>query len=946
MNCKGAHKGSIDEVLESFNCADPNIGLSISAITNLRKIHGENKLSDEEKEHIIIRFIGQFKDPLILLLLGSATLSVIVGQYEDALSIAAAVIIVGSVAFIQEYRSEQTLEALNTLVPPRCKVIRSGQAMNILAEDLVPGDIIQLSAGDRVPADARIIFCNGLSVDESSLTGEAEPREKSANALPDIPEDAEISMKENIVFMGTLVCSGHAKAMVISTALNTEFGKTFQEMKDVENRRSPLQNKMDELGQKLSIFSIGIIVCIGLIGMFQGKEFLQMFNIGVSLAVAAIPEGLPICVTVTLALGVMRMAKRNAIIKKLPVVEALGCANYICSDKTGTLTQNKMTVVRAYCPAMDDVVFLGSGNARTENTAFSLPVRDEHVPSTHAILSIPVETDTVLSKDKSSYNGQILDISKLPCLSQLFDAACLCNNAQIADNVVIGQPTEGALLLAASKLGIQDRRLILKRVHEVGFTSDTKFMEVRYRDHLEETKFEGSKDQRDNVYIKGALEVVMPQCVTYMTLNGELVPLSSDTKDRIVQQSLGMSHEGLRVIAVACGTTSNQYCLCGITGLMDPLREGVVDAVHRIHDSGARVMMITGDAEMTALCIAQQAGIYDPGANKRSISGSEIEELIKSGDQALANIIEDVSVCYRTSPRHKLYIVRALQLRGHVVAMTGDGVNDAPALKAADIGIAIGSGTDVAKEAAGMVIVDDDFSTIVNAIEEGKSIFYNIKNFLTFQLSTSVAALSLVAILNLIGRPNPLNAMQILWINIIMDGPLAQSLGVETVDPSIMQRPPRRRQDDIITRPLIARVLTSGMLILAGTMYVFLHEMEDGGISARDLTMTFTAFVVFDMFNALVCRHNHRPVYELSWSSNPFFLLAVAFSLGGQMLVVYFPPLQSVFRTVSLSAEDLFFVLSLSSTMLILDTIRKKYFPEYFTEVQTNPVKRDDRGDE
>jgi Ca2+-transporting ATPase len=437
------------------------------------------------------------------------------------------------------------------------------------------------------------------------------------------------------------------------------------------------------------------------------------------------------------------------------------------------------------------------------------------------------------------------------------------------------------------------------------------------------------------VYIKGALEVVLPQCMTYSGQNGELLQLTASAQERVQQQSQEMARDGLRVLAVACGSVGCAFTLCGVVGLMDPLREGVVEAVHRIQDSGAKVMMITGDAQLTAISIARHAGIYEPGFNKRVISGREIEELLRGGEDALAQVIEDVAICYRTSPRQKLSIVRALQSRGHVVAMTGDGVNDAPALKAADIGVAVGSGTDVAKEAAAMVILDDNFATIVNAIEEGKSIFFNIKNFLTFQLSTSVAALSLVAVNNIMGRPNPLNPMQILWINIIMDGPLAQSLGVEQVDPSVMQRPPRKRTDDIITRPLIMRVLTSGVLILLGTIYVFIHEMEDedGAISARDLTMTFTTFVMFDMFNSLACRHNHKSVFELQWNSNGAYLLAMLFSLSGQLLVVYFPPLQAVFRTVSLSVNDMVFIVSLSSSMILLDTVRKKYLMKYFAEL-------------
>lgn len=464
---------------------------------------------------------------------------------------------------------------------------------------------------------------------------------------------------------------------------------------------------------------------------------------------------------------------------------------------------------------------------------------------------------------------------------------------------------------------------------------------------------DNNKNHKEISYIKGALEVILPRCASYVGNGiGVEIQLSSDDRERVLLQANEMSRDGLRVLAIAYGNEveyldakhgkyQNEknhlftYTLCGIVGFVDPLREGVVEAVHRITSTGSKVMMITGDSEITALSIAKASGIFDPTLDEKMISGKDIDELIRTGGtEALSAVIKDVAICYRTSPRHKLLIVRALQSRGHVVAMTGDGVNDAPALKAADIGIAMGSGTDVAKEAADMVIVDDNFSTIVNAIEEGKSIFYNIKNFLTFQLSTSFAALSLVALNNLIGRPNPLNAMQILWINIIMDGPLAQSLGVELVDASVMQRPPRKRNDNIITKPLIARVITSGLLILIGTMYVFLHEMEDGEISSRDLTMTFTTFVMFDMFNALACRHNSKSLLDINpISSNKFFIAALLFSLIGQFLVVYFPPLQNVFRTEALSLNDLIFVISLASTMVILDTIRKKYFAKYFTEI-------------
>ena len=624
------------------------------------------------------------------------------------------------------------------------------------------------------------------------------------------------------------------------------------------------------------------------------------------MAVAAIPEGLPICVTVTLALGVMRMSKKNAIVKKLPAVEALGCANYICTDKTGTLTQNRMTIVRFYSPCLDEPCTVSSKSDLGDLLSIGAPATEGAI-----------------------YLNRPIRVSDYPSLAQLFDCGNLCNNSHISGKQVIGSPTDGAILMASSQLVIADRRAQLKRLGEVPFNSDNKFMEVRYRD---------PNSSKDVIIIKGALEVILPLCITYTGTGGELVSLSSGAKDRIERIALDMASSGLRVLAVAQGSVQNQYCLCGLFGMMDPLRDGVVDAIHRIKATGAKVVMITGDSQHTAVAIGKLTNILESNSNgdqkgNRIISGKEVDDIVRTGEDSLATIIEDVCIFYRTSPRHKLHIVRALQSRGNVVAMTGDGVNDAPALKVADIGIAMGSGTDVAKEAASMVIVDDNFATIISAIDEGKSIFYNIKNFLTFQLSTSVAALSLVAVNNIIGRPNPLNPMQILWINIIMDGPLAQSLGVELVDPTVISRPPRRRSDDILTKPLLLRVLTSALLILLGTTFIFIHEMEDGEISSRDLTMTFTMFVMFDLFNAYTCRHNIRSVFDISFTSNTTFLAATAFSAGGQLLVIFFPPLQKVFKTVSLSLYDITMLVGIASTMVVLDTIRKKYFARIFTEV-------------
>jgi Ca2+-transporting ATPase len=652
-------------------------------------------------------------------------LSILVGQYDDACSIAAAVLIVGSVAFYQEHKSEESLEALHTLVPPSCHVVRNGNVLNILAEELVPGDIIRLHAGDRIPADGRVLHCSAFGVDESCLTGEADPKDKHFDPLPDLAEHAEITNFHNIVFMGCLVTSGHATVIVVATGVETELGKTSEQMKDIESRRTPLQMKMDDLGKQLSIISMVIIVGICVIGIIQHESVLSMFNIGVSLAVAAIPEGLPICVTVTLALGVMRMAKKNAIIKKLPAVEALGCANFICTDKTGTLTENKMTVMKAFCPALEDSVSFHYYDHNTNRT-LDLLKRDENtgkfiLPSSSNVLSgggsggndQDSETNPLLNNNNNNpagssttslrdgrfelrYHGQVIEATRFLCLSNLFDASCLCNNAILSNlttGAVTGQPTEGALLIAAAKLGFPDRRNRLKRVKENNFSSEVKYMEVIYTEgsgggeqqQEQQSQLSQAKSHKGTnatstsptigkeiSYLKGALEVILPQCVTYLGANGELLLLSSLVIERIQSQSEEMSREGLRVLAVAYGHKQNQLTFCGIVGLMDPLRFGVVDAVHRIQDSGAKVMMITGDSETTAISIARLAGIYDPVTSK-SLSGKEIEEMMKSGggEEALAQIIGDVAVCFRTSPRHKLFIVRALQSRGYVVAMTG-----------------------------------------------------------------------------------------------------------------------------------------------------------------------------------------------------------------------------------------------------------------------------------
>ncbi|KAG0009664.1 High affinity Ca2+/Mn2+ P-type ATPase-like protein [Entomortierella chlamydospora] len=748
-------------------------GLSTQEANKRRLQYGLNEFEVEDDESIYLKFLKSFyENPLILLLLASAVVSLAMGQNDDAISITLAV---------------------------------------------------------------------DLEIDESNLTGENKPCRKQTEAIVSNEyTELTITERKNIAYMGTLVRNGHGTGIVVGTSKETEFGVVFCMMQEVEIRKTPLQLSMDELGKKLSMLSFVIIGVIVLIGLFQGKHWLEMMTIGVSLAVAAIPEGLPIVVTVTLALGVLRMANRKAIIKKLPSVETLGSVNVVCADKTGTLTMNQMTVTKVFT--------LAEG--------------------------FPVELDK--AKDVDSF----------------------------------------------------------ERISEFPFNSEQKFMHVRCApgsiqghkptpEHaIDPTNAAVSQSGSPGVvYFKGAIEPVLERCVNYYRSESSNLPLDIEAKDKIIAQANEMASHGLRVLAMAFGSDIERLTFVGIVAMHDPPRPGVEDSIRTLVGSGVKVIMITGDADATALSIARRLGFpINPGKSS-CLTGPEIESMT---ERQLQDAVGNVCVFARTTPKHKMAIVSAFQAKGCIVAMTGDGVNDAPALKLADIGISMGrSGTDVAKEAADMILVDDDFSTILGAVEEGKSIFYNIQNFLTFQLSTSVAALTLIAMATLFGLNNPLNAMQILWINILMDGPPAQSLGVEPVDDDVMKKPPRARDAPILTRLLLQRVLTSAMIIVAGTMFVYVHEMTDGSVTARDTTMTFTTFVFFDMFNALACRSEKKSAFSIGFTTNKMFNFSVMGSVIGQFLVIYMPFFQTVFQTEALSLTDILGITLLTSSVFWVEEVRK-----------------------
>ncbi|XP_048172693.1 calcium-transporting ATPase type 2C member 2 [Corvus hawaiiensis] len=872
---KDACKCHKEDLARALN-VDLQTGLSEFSVLQRRSKHSWNEFSVENTEPIWKKYLDQFKNPLILLLLASALVSVITKEYEDAASITMAVLIVVTVAFIQEYRSEKSLEELNKLVPPECNCLREGKLQHLLARELVPGDIIYLSVGDRVPADLRLIEVTDLLVDESSFTGEAEPCNKTDSVLL---EAGDITTLSNVVFMGTLVRYGKGKGVVIGTGENSQFGEVFKMMQAEETPKTPLQKSMDRLGKQLTLFSFGIIGLIMLIGWLQGKHLLSMFTIGVSLAVAAIPEGLPIVVTVTLVLGVLRMAKKKVIVKKLPIVETLGCCNVICSDKTGTLTANEMTVTRLVtsdgCQAeVSGVGYNGEGNV------YLLPSKE-------------------ILKEFSNIS-----------IGKLVEAGCVVNNAVIRKNCVIGQPTEGALIALAMKMELADIKDIYVRKKEIPFSSEQKWMAVKCT--LK------NQDQEDIYFMKGAFEEVIQYCSLYNS-GGISLALTPQQKALYQQEEKRLGSSGLRVLALASGPELGKLTFLGLVGIIDPPRAGVREAVQVLFESGVSVKMVTGDALETAVAIGQNIGLCN--GKLKAMSGEELDQLAEA---ELSSTVQNVSIFFRTSPKHKLKIIKALQRAGAVVSMTGDGVNDAVALKSADIGIAMGqAGTDVSKEAANMILVDDDFSKVMNAIEEGKGIFYNIKNFVRFQLSTSISALSLITLSTVLNLPNPLNAMQILWINIIMDGPPAQSLGVEPVDRDTIKQPPRCITDTILSKSLILKIFMSAIIIISGTLFVFWKEIPKGGITPRTTTMTFTCFVFFDLFNALTCRSQTKLIFEIGFFRNRMFLYSVLGSFLGQLAVIYIPPLQKIFQTENLGVLDLLFLTGLASSVFIVSELVK-----------------------
>lgn len=884
----------INSVFEELGVSES--GLSSQEAEERLKRYGENELEEKEKVSILRLFISQFTSILIVILIIASIISVLLGELIDAAVILFTVFLAGILSFVQEYQAEKAIELLRSLTSPEATVIRDGVEKEISSKKLVPGDIILLQTGDRIPADARVIKGFNLKTDESSLTGESVPVQKSTEVLPsETPE----SDRVNMVYTGTSVAYGRGSAIVTTTGMNTTFGELAGLLGTIERSRTPLQESLDKFGRWIGAATLIIVAFVAMLGVFYGFPLLDMFLWGVALAVAAIPEALPAVVTVGLGLGVRRMVKRHALVRKLPSVETLGATNVICSDKTGTLTQNKMTV--------------------------------ERICVNEQILKI---TGAGYSPEGEFFKGNVKVTGDELHLQTLLLGAVLCNDADFFKEnekwEIKGDPTEAALVVAAAKAGFRKVELDQKypRLGEIPFSSERKRMTTFNKMEIESESF---PVKGLIAFSKGAPEVILGSC-TKIFLDGEIKILSPEIKKLIAEKVREMADQALRVMALSFQPLDEDMFLektssgeipsegieedmvfSGLMGMRDPPREEVKIAIQKCADAGIKTVMITGDHKITASAIAKELGILKE--NDLILTGSELDNL---GDTEFEEKVERISVYARVYPAHKLRVIDAFKKKGYVVAMTGDGVNDAPALKAADMGIAMGiTGTDVSKEASSMILTDDNFASIVAAVEEGRNIFKNIRNFITYGLSAHSGEVFIVLISILGWQILPLLAVQILWINLITDGLPPMALSVEPPDNGIMRQKPRNVEEGLITRREITAGLGLGGLIALQALIVLTWAVDSGFPLEKLQTLIFTLVVFSEMFNAFNWRSDRYSIFSLGLFTNKPLVYAVLITVILQLMVIYVPFLQTAFRTVPLSLSEWGVVLALASTTLI-----------------------------
>ena len=859
------HAMSPKDVLKKLESAPE--GLSTKQARQRLERYGKNELDKPKGENLFLRLLGQLKDPMILVLLAAAGLSLLASggrDWVDAVIILVIVAVNGVISIRQEDNARRALEALENMAPPRARVLRDGQLRQENAAELVPGDVILLEAGDRVPADGRLLECAGLHTDESAMTGESVPAAKSLSDR--LAREAPMGDWSNMVLAGTTVTAGRGRAVVAATGMDTRMGRIAGLLLDGEREATPLQKKMEEISKVLSLLCLGVCAVTFGAGLLRGKRLPDMFLTAVSLAVAAIPEGLPAVVSIVLALGVGRMARAGAVVKKLPAVETLGCAGVICSDKTGTLTQNRMTVTEIWTAGGDEKAALA--------------------------------------------------------------AAAVCSDARLTDAKAPraqGDPTEAALVEAAARVGIlqeeEERRL--PRVGELPFDSERKRMTTVHR------REKGGW----RIVVKGAPDVLLARC-DRVWADGA-TPMTAQRRERIASANEDMAKKALRVLAVAVRDVDSLppmteeglergLTFVGLLGMMDPPRPEVAAAVEQCVRAGVRPVMITGDHKATAVAVARQLGMFRPG--DLALTGAELDFMPQ---QMLEQEIEHISVFARVTPEHKMRIVRAWKRRGQVVAMTGDGVNDAPALKAADIGCAMGrAGTDVAKGAADMVLTDDNFAAIVRAVEEGRGIYANIRKAIHYLLSCNVGEIVAVFAATALGfEQMPLLPVQLLWLNLVTDSLPALALGVEPVERDVMTRPPRGATDSLFSRKFVFRLGWQGLMVGGLTLMAYFLGLAvmpgAAGGPATANTMAFAALTLSQLFHAYNVRSEDRSLFSIGVGSNPAMNRAFVIGFAMQLAVLLLPPLRRVFSVVALGPVQWLAVLGLAVAPILVCELAK-----------------------
>ena len=865
------HTRSTETVFSLLNSTPA--GLTAAEAVQRLAEHGPNELQAAHRISPWTLLFEQFKNVLIVILLVATALSAFLGHGVEAIAIAVIVLFAVLLGFVQEYRAERAIEALRQMAAPTATVLHDGDEIEVPARDLVPGDVILLRAGDKVPADARLIESINLQIEEAALTGESVPVEKHAAPLSD--GDLAVADRKNLAYAGTAATYGRGRAVVVATGMNTEFGKIAQMLQTVETGKTPLQENLDKVGHMLARAAFVIVAIIVALGLFRGQPFIEMLIFGIALAVAVVPEALPAVVTISLALGVQRMVKRNALMRRLPAVETLGSTSVICSDKTGTLTKDEMTGRKIFVAGQ---VLNVSGAGYEPHGQFSR-------------------------------NGSTTEPST--ALKLLLRGAALASDAHIVRSEadgrwhVKGDPTEGALVVAAAKAGLHKADLDTQfpRVNEIPFTSETKRMTTLH------TGPEGVV-----AYSKGAPEIILDSCARQLTAEGETA-LDAASREAVLETARQMASEALRVLAVASksGATienaEHEMTFLGLVGMIDPPRPEAKAAIQTCEQAGIKAVMITGDHPLTAQAVARELGLLKAG---RVVTGAELEAM---SEAEFEREVENIEVYARVSPAHKLRVVTALQKNGHIVAMTGDGVNDAPALKKADIGIAMGiTGTDVTKEAAAMTLTDDNFASIVAAVEEGRGIFGNIKKYLMYLLSSNIGEIGLMAGATLLGLPLPLSAVQILYVNLATDGLPALALAVDPPERDLMRRKPRNPRTGIFTRPVITLMVVGGFWSAAVNLGLFAWALNSGRSIEEAMTMTFVSLVLIQFFKAYNFRSDRLSVLVRPFA-NKWLNMAIVWELVLLVVIVYVPFLHEPFGTFSLPLVDWVIVILLSFTI-------------------------------